>query len=143
MAVPDLTVLPVGVSETRPLRQSVLRPHQTLVELVEHEPPDAFAAGGFVARELVAVGLIGREGPPGSWRIRGMATSPDHRGFGAGTGVLEALLRHASACGATRVWCHARTPARLFYERAGFRAASEEFDLPQIGAHLVMELRPS
>jgi predicted GNAT family N-acyltransferase len=39
------------------------------------------------------------------------------------------------------VWCNARTPARAFYERAGFRTVSDEFELPEIGPHYVMELR--
>jgi predicted GNAT family N-acyltransferase len=38
------------------------------------------------------------------------------------------------------VWCNARTPARSLYERAGFTVASDEFELPEIGPHLVMEL---
>ena len=48
----------------------------------------------------------------------------------------------AFASGATRVWCNARMPARSLYERAGFKAISEEFDLPPIGPHLVMECLP-
>jgi GNAT superfamily N-acetyltransferase len=139
--VTDLIVRPVDLAETRPLRQSVLRPNLALAELARHEPPGAFAAGGFIQRELVAVGLIGREGPPGSWRLRGMATAPGKRGCGAGTGVLELLLNHAVAQGATRIWCNARTPARTFYERAGLSVISQEFELEEIGAHIVMELR--
>ena len=71
-----------------------------------------------------------------------MATAPGARGKGAGTAVLDALLAHATAEGAQRIWCNARTPARRFYERAGFRVISEEFDLPMIGSHVVMELHP-
>jgi GNAT superfamily N-acetyltransferase len=71
-----------------------------------------------------------------------MATAPGARGEGAGTGVLEALVQHALGAGAQRIWCNARTPARDFYERAGFRVTSGEFELPMIGPHLVMELRP-
>ena len=55
--------------------------------------------------------------------------------------MLEALLRHARAAGARRIWCNARTPARHFDERAGFRVTSAEFELPIIGPHFVMELR--
>jgi predicted GNAT family N-acyltransferase len=38
------------------------------------------------------------------------------------------------------VWCNARTPARGFYERAGFAAVGEEFALPDIGPHFLMVL---
>jgi ribosomal protein S18 acetylase RimI-like enzyme len=53
--------------------------------------------------------------------------------------VLDALVHHAVAEGATRVWCNARTPARSFYERAGLHVISEEFDIRDIGPHYVME----
>jgi len=39
------------------------------------------------------------------------------RGQGAGAAVLDALLAHALAAGAQRIWCNARTPARSLYER--------------------------
>ena len=132
---------PVAIAQTRPLRQSVLRPHQTLEQLACEEPTDVFAVGAFAAEEPIAVGLIAPDGQPGGWRIRGMATAPDARGQGAGTAVLEALLQHAIGNGARLIWCNARTPARSFYERGGLTVVSEEFELPQIGPHLVMELR--
>jgi GNAT superfamily N-acetyltransferase len=131
----------VEVEQTRRLRQAVLRPHQTLEELARSEPADAFAVGVFDGDELIAVGLVAPDGQPGGWRIRGMATAPLARGKGAGTAVLQALVRHASAHGARRVWCNARTPARSLYERAGLRASSDEFELPHIGPHLVMEMQ--
>lgn len=130
----------VPLAETRALRREVLRPHQSLEELATHEPADSVAFGAFDAGELIAVGLIGREGEPGDWRVRGMATKPQARGRGAGTRVLQALVEHAVAEGATRVWCNARTPARTLYERAGFSVASEEFEPPDIGPHYRMEL---
>ncbi len=135
------SVGPVSPDQTRPLRQAVLRPHHAPAELAAHEPPRAFAVGAFGdGGELQAVGLVGPDGEPGSWRVRGMATAPEARGRGLGTAVLDALVGHATAHGARRVWCNARTPARSLYERAGFRAVSEEFELPEIGPHVKMEL---
>jgi ribosomal protein S18 acetylase RimI-like enzyme len=128
------------VASTRELRQAVLRPHQTVAEMAATEAPGAFAVGVFDGDRVVAVGLVAPDGRPGSWRVRGMATAPQARRRGAGTAVLDALLRHASDAGAVRVWCNARVGARSLYERAGFRATSEEFELPEIGPHLVMEL---
>ena len=55
--------------------------------------------------------------------------------------VLEALLSHAAAQEAERVWASVRTPARSLYERAAFEVVSEEFELPVIGPHVVMEVR--
>jgi ribosomal protein S18 acetylase RimI-like enzyme len=136
---PSLETRRIAVALTRPLRQAVLRPHQTQEELAGHEPSDAFAVGVFESDELIAVGLIGSDGPPGSWRVRGMATAAHARGRGAGTAVLRALLNHAIANGATRIWCNARVAALSLYERAGFRTISEPFDEPNIGRHYVME----
>jgi GNAT superfamily N-acetyltransferase len=137
--VSELVVRAIPIAQTRGLRQSVLRPHQTPDELAAHEAADAFAVGVFTDEALVAVGFVAPEGGPGAWRIRGMATAPEVRGRGAGAAVLDALVGHALDQGATRIWCNARTPARPFYERGGFQVASDEFELPQIGPHYVME----
>jgi GNAT superfamily N-acetyltransferase len=117
----------------------VLRPHQALEELGESEPREALAVGAFEGEELVAVGLIGPEGGPGAWRVRGMATRPERRGQGAGTAVLAALVDHARQRGARRVWASVRVPARTLYERSGFVATSEVFEPPHIGPHVIME----
>jgi GNAT superfamily N-acetyltransferase len=138
--VPELVLHPIPVDQTRVLRKAILRPRYTVEELAANEPAGAFAVGVFAGQELVAVGLVGREGEPGDWRVRGMATAPGARRRGAGTAVLNALLRHARAHGARRVWCNARIPARSLYERAGFRPGSDEFEQPETGPHVVMEL---
>src|SRR5205823_13425096 len=90
---------------------------------------------------LMAAGRVAPDpAGPGFWRGRGMATKAPARARGAGAAVLAALLDHARAEGARSVWCNVRTPARSLYERAGFRAVSEEFELPGIGPHFRMEL---
>jgi GNAT superfamily N-acetyltransferase len=137
--VPELVLREIPIADTRPLRQTVLRPHQTLDELAEHEPPGAFAVGAFARNDLVAVGFVAPDGEPGGWRIRGMATTPAARSRGAGTAVLDALVEHALERGATRIWCNARTPARTLYERRGFEVVSDEFEVPHIGPHVVMQ----
>jgi GNAT superfamily N-acetyltransferase len=108
--------------------------------MAESEPRDAVAVGAFFEGQLVAVGLIGPEGDPGAWRVRGMATEPDSRGRGAGSAVLDALIRHARAVGAEQVWASVRTSARSLYERAGFHPGSDVYDVPPIGPHVLMRL---
>src|SRR5215210_2058823 len=92
-------VRPVPLAQTRALRQAVLRPHQSIEELAAQEPDGAVAVGAFEGGELVAVGLVGPDGEPGAWRVRGMATAPGARGRGAGAAVLGALVRHATEQG--------------------------------------------
>ncbi len=113
----------------------------SLDELAAHEPSGSMAVGAYDGDALVGVGLIGPDGDPGAWRIRGMATEPAARGRGAGSAILAALIDHAVANGATRIWCNARIGARSLYERAGLGAVSEEFEVPKIGPHYVMERR--
>ncbi|HEY5389728.1 MAG TPA: GNAT family N-acetyltransferase [Solirubrobacteraceae bacterium] len=136
----EYVVREISPEATRGMRQAILRPHETIEELAAHEPPGAFAVGAFDGDELVAVGMIGPDGASGAWRIRGMATVAAVRGRGAGSAVLAALLEHAAAHGARRVWCNARTAARSLYERAGLHVVSEEFEVSPIGPHYVMEL---
>jgi GNAT superfamily N-acetyltransferase len=129
----------VPIADTRALRQAVLRPRQSLDDLAAHESKEAFAVGVFDDDALISVGFVVPEGGPGDWRVRGMATTPTARGRGAGAAVLDALVAHALAQGARRIWCNARTRARTLYERAGFTVASDVFELPEIGPHYVME----
>jgi GNAT superfamily N-acetyltransferase len=134
-----LEVRRVPIETTRRLRQEVLRPHETLEEIANGEAAGTVAVGAFAGDQLVAVGMITPGDAPEGWRVRGMATAPAMRGRGAGSAVLGALLALADAGGAARVWCNARTPALSLYERAGFAAVGEEFELPMIGPHYVME----
>ena len=136
----EIELRPIALAETRALRQEVLRPHQPIEELAGHEPAGAVAFGAFAHDELVAVGLVGPDGEPGDWRVRGMATRAQARGQGAGTEILNALVRYASEHGATRIWCNARVRALTLYQRAGFVVASDVFEPPDIGPHYRMEL---
>jgi len=136
----QLSLRPVSLEDTRVLRRDVLRPHMEVEELATHEPAGAVAFGAFADGDLVAVGLVGPDGEPGDWRVRGMATRPDARGQGAGSAILHALVQHAIDHDATRVWCNARTRALNLYQRAGFVIASDEFEPPDIGPHYRMEL---
>lgn len=68
-----------------------------------------------------------------------MATLPEVQGRGFGTKILEAICEDLRERGGGRVWCNARISAAGFYRRNGFVVVGDEFDLPGIGAHFVME----
>lgn len=98
--------------------------------------------GAFDGERLVGIASLYREdrpgGPPGGWRLRGMATEADVRGTGFGAALLAACVEHSAAAGGGELWCNARQVAIGFYRRAGFEVVSEEFDIPGIGPHVVM-----
>ena len=104
---------------TRPLRQSVLRPHESLQELAGGEADGTYAAGVFDGAATDRRRADRAE--PRARRLAGgrHGHAPDARGRGAGGAVLDACCV-PPARGALRVWCNARTPAQRFYERAGF-----------------------
>lgn len=151
-----VTVRAVPAAVTLPLRQQVLRPHQTVDDLREpdDDTPDSasFAAVDDVSGEVVGTGVVSRRPVPGdggddsdggadggaAWQVRAMAVAPGQQGRGIGRAVLDALLAHVDAAGGGTVWCNARVPAVAFYERAGFAVVGEPFELPHIGPHVVM-----
>src|ERR1700733_14747917 len=90
--IPSLNMLqietrPIPLAETRPLRREVLRPHLSLEDLASHEPAGSVAFGAFDGDDLVAVGLVGRDGEaPGDWRGGGVGGKAHVRGGGGGAG---------------------------------------------------------
>ena len=141
-----MRVVAVDAQTGRELRIAVLRPEQDPGEPMyarERDPATLHFAARGEDGEVLAVGSAMLEGDPreprpGDWRVRGMATDPQRRGRGLGTLVLAAIEAAARERGAARLWCNARTPARGFYERAGFTVEGEEFEIPGIGPHFVM-----
>lgn len=136
------------------LRQRVLRPHQTYDEVrAETDVPELFAIGALVERSLASCAVAHPDAFPGAglpdgassavggqrpWRLRGVATDPEHRGHGYASSVLARLLDELRLRGAGLVWCNARLPARGLYERAGFVTSGEPWDDPLIGPHIRM-----
>ncbi len=142
----DVTVERVDPAVTHALRAQVLRPGHPVGAAVFAADTDP-AAAAFAARtaggSVVGTALIHpaacpwRPGPT-AWRLRAMATTPEARGRGIGARLLAAALAHAVDHGAQVVWCHARAPARRFYERAGFVAHGDEWLEADIGPHVAM-----
>jgi ribosomal protein S18 acetylase RimI-like enzyme len=139
----------VTAAAVRPLRLLVLRPGGAPEDAV-WPADDHVAAGHFGVREgragaarLVAAATVVPEPHPvdprpGDWRLRGMATLPSARGRGLGGALAGACVAHAASSGAERVWLHARVGAVGLYERCGFTAESEVFEVPGIGPHVRM-----
>jgi ribosomal protein S18 acetylase RimI-like enzyme len=132
----------VYAADTAALRQAVLRPHETVGDVLaasDDAPGIAVYEGGrVVACASVRAEPMPDDEQPGDWRLRGMASDPAVRGQGYGAAALAAALDYAKERGARRVWCNARGPARGFYERYGFTTVGEAFSIDPIGTHYLM-----
>ncbi|MGI8754208.1 MAG: GNAT family N-acetyltransferase [Acidimicrobiales bacterium] len=135
----------VAASATAPLRQQVLRPHQTVDELVSDDDEQAVHFAAVDHREVIGTASVRREAPAWapddhpSWRLRGMATADGWRGRGVGATILGAVVDHVRHHGGGRLWCNARTPAMAFYQRAGLVIRGEGWEDPVLGPHIAME----
>jgi 7-cyano-7-deazaguanine synthase len=81
-------------------------------------------------------------GPAHGIRLRGMAVDPQYRGLGLGRQLMEACQAEATRQN-TGLWCNARVGAIPHYMACGYQRVGEEFDMPGIGAHYVLEWRPT
>jgi GNAT superfamily N-acetyltransferase len=150
------TTREITAAETRPLRQSVLRPGRTLEELVypgDDDPGCAHFGAFDDAGRLVGIATVFPDPAPanlrgvmpdtaftpaGAFRLRGMATLPEVRGAGYGRALMEACFDHARAQGGEYLWCNARVNAAGFYRSIGLEAFGDAFDIDLIGPHYVM-----
>jgi predicted GNAT family N-acyltransferase len=74
----------------------------------------------------------------GTARIRQMAVDESLRGRGIGASLMRMAEEAARDNGVGKISMHARVYARSFYERLGYRSASEEF-LEVTIPHITME----
>jgi GNAT superfamily N-acetyltransferase len=137
-----IAIRQIAVSDTIALRDAVLRPG--LPPGGSHYPGDdaldtlhlGAYVGGFLGHTLVAVTTLCREPMPGeestsSWRLRGMALLPEHRGRGLGRELAQRCITYAAEQGGTLVWCTSRIATVPFYRALGFTESGDTFSLPQ------------
>jgi predicted GNAT family N-acyltransferase len=141
-----VTVEEVSPGVTYPLRGAVLRRGVPLpVEMAGDDDPATFHLAARTSAGQV-VGVVRFHPNPcpwrpdagSAWQLRGMATDPAVRGTGAGRAVVAEGLARVARLGGDLVWCDARLAASGFYERMGFRAVTEPYEISPIGPHLGM-----
>lgn len=138
----------VAADRVRGMRQSVLRPHQTIQEMVypgDDAPGSLHLAAVDEMQRIVGIASFYRNPHPlgaseGDWRLRGMAVEPQLQGMGLGGRLVRAGVDRIREHGGRRLWCNARVTAQRFYEKLGFVAEGECFDIPTIGPHYVMSI---
>ena|SRR5712691_3402507 len=143
----DIRVELVEAVLTVPLRHQVLRPHQRPQDLVL--PAESAAGAAHVAALTPAGAVVGTAvvlpesfpllpARPAGWRLRGMAIAPELRDRGIGGRVLGFAIEHVAGQGGRLLWCHARIPARRFYQRAGFQPIGQPWQEEHTGPHIAM-----
>lgn len=144
MTAEPWVVQAVDPAVTHPLRRRVLRPDQTLEELVvpgEGDPLSGWYAATFGGEVVGCAGIIpeSREGHVGEWRLRAMAVDPEMQGRSIGVALVARCVRHVIEANGVWVWCKARTAASGFYTRLGFSVVGDAYEIPGIGEHVTME----
>lgn len=109
-----------------PLRQSVLWPQATLVEMQLADDAHGLHIGGFVADTLCCLASFFITAP-GEARLRKFATDPAWQGQGLGSAVLHEGARQPAARGIGNLWFDARASAQDFYRHRGFRVEGAPF----------------
>ena len=139
----DLTLRRAALDEILPLRHAVLRPglaRATAQFDGDHDPATRHFAALSGATVVGCVSAMRRalDGVD-AWQVRGMATRDDLAGRGIGRALLASATEALRAePGPRLLWCNARVTALRFWERAGWEAVSDVFDIPGVGPHRVL-----
>ena len=150
-ATPGFTIEEVDVEVVRPMRHRHLRPDHP-EDAVTYQSDTCETCRHYAARDadghVIGVGTLHFQdrvagqppfGSPGM-RLRGMAVEDAWRGKGVGAGLIVRMIEHGVESGMAEAWANARTANRRFYLRSGFREVSSEFEIPSMGAHVVVAL---
>ncbi len=138
----------IRVSLARQLRAAVLRPDQTpaMAVYLGDDALDSLHLGAFHQQRLVGIASVLHQAPKefaGShidslWLLRGMATLPTVRGHGYGAALVQTACAYVASERGLYLWCEARENVRGFYEKLGFAALGNRFDVPPTGLHYRM-----
>lgn len=125
------------------VRWEVLRPGRPIAAaqfLGDHEPT-TIHVGAFANNQNICCATATRalwQSTP-AWQLRGMGVVADWQKKGVGQKVLselETLVRQAADL--KLIWCNAREEAVKFYEKQGWKIASESFYIEDVGPHFKM-----
>jgi GNAT superfamily N-acetyltransferase len=138
--VRDLVTRRAALEEIFRLRRDVLRPGRPIeaARFPGDAAPETIHVGAFYGARNIGCATATRvdwEGKP-AWQLRGMGIASDWQKKGVGQqllGELETLVRQASDIRV--MWCNGRQEAVGFYQKLGWRIASEAFHIEDVGPH--------
>ncbi|MBK8498531.1 MAG: GNAT family N-acetyltransferase [Flavobacteriales bacterium] len=135
----------IRTEDTYALRLLVLRPGGVIedAQFANDRLEGSFHLGVLLNEEIIGIGSFYPEKHPmlKGWkpfRLRGMATHPDHRNKRAGEKLMRFAMEHLQAQKADQLWCNARIKAVPFYERLGLNMEGDSFEIEGIGTHYLM-----
>ncbi|GAB1856676.1 GNAT family N-acetyltransferase [Flavobacteriaceae bacterium MHTCC 0001] len=135
----------INVTDTYKVRHPVLRTNKPIDSCMFEGDTlkSTIHIGLFVKNKLVGVATFMKCNNPAftvleQYQLRGMAILKDYQGLKLGNAIItygENMLKQKLT---SLIWCNAREIAKKFYQRNGFSAVGEPFDIPKIGRHFVM-----
>ena len=141
---PDLTIRQATLDEIIELRWRVLRPGhpRETAQFEGDDDPTTKHFGCFIGASNVGCVTIKRSvwQNQEAWQLRGMAVDDAMQNRGLGRAMLQLIEQtiREDARLPQLIWCNAREAAAGFYERNGWRIASERFDIATVGPHFRM-----
>lgn len=141
-----IEVRPIRSEQAIDLRHRVLRPHLPVEKsrYPDDDHSETRCFGLFEHDQLRAICSFHAEPHPQlglPLRLRGMAVEPELQGQGLGSVLLQQSLKQLKPLGHPGIWCNARTSALHFYQKLGFDLWGDEFEMPEIGPHVVAYFR--
>ena len=140
-----MKVRQISAKDTYSIRQKMLRPGREAIECIfkDDEDNQTIHLGAFIDGKLVSVASFFFNNNPRfaenvQYQLRGMATLPEHQNHGYSRELLKFGFPMIKRNFCDLVWCNARTSAEGFYQKAGFEAIGEVFDIPDVGPHRLM-----
>ncbi len=140
-----MKVLRINASDTYQIRNQILRPGKP-VEACHYdndENEQTFHLGAFLDSKLVSVASFYFEKNEKleeeyQYRLRGMATLKEHQGKGLSSALLKTAFPIIKQNFCQLLWCNARVGAQGFYQKVGFEKIGGEYNIKDIGPHVLM-----
>ena len=140
-----MKVKQISTYDTYAIRQQMLRPSKNIdsCKFQSDDDDQTIHLGAFVSSKLVSVASFYFTNNPqfsedNQYQLRGMATLPEHQNQGFSRELLKFGFPLIKQNFCQLVWCNARSSAEGFYEKTGFEAVGNIFDIPEVGPHRLM-----
>lgn len=140
-----MNVKQIEAKDTYHIRQKMLRPGLPIETCYFDNDNEEMTIhlGAYIDDELASVASFYFERNSQfedeyQFQLRGMATLNPYQGKGLSSALLRTAFPLIERNHVRMLWCHARTSAKGFYEKVGFKSVGEEFDIEGVGPHYLM-----